>query len=204
MQSIDFKRRAELMKLIPDHVEAWRNGDREPLIKLRIELGSRQWHIEHDDKRGMSIGEGNYFNRKVWIVNPSEREFYTNHRSHRTLVKSYVLEFGAYGGTHLLVYTDGLEDALEQCAGWLADHAPGHIMVHGSDEHITLIKEACEENGLTYDGLRDQDEQRFYEMCEQAEQDLTYTESGFLTSHEWFISLENPDTETLYRFIHGE
>lgn len=41
-------------------------------------------------------------------------------------------------------------------------------------------------------------------ILESAEADLTHTDSGFLTSYEWGISLEDPDAATLYAFITGE
>ncbi len=89
----------------------------------------------------------------------------------------YYFTFGAVGATHLLVwsaYNEGLEGALEEAAEWLAEEAPGHIT---SDEEIRELIEEAEAEGL--------DEEAAYE---QATADLTYTESGYLTSYEWSVT----------------
>lgn len=193
------KQRLDLIRLIPDHVAAWKEGNKEPLIKLRIELGRREWHI-HTDEKGMKIGHN--CKRDIYVVNPDQREYYTGDRRNGT--RCFVLGFGAFAWTRLLVYTTSLDEALEECGAWLADHAPGLIMPMGSPEHLDLIKEYCSDHDLDYDSLNEpHNQERFWGVCEQAESDLTSTESGFITSHEWTILLENPDTETLYQFIHG-
>lgn len=200
MTDVELKTRRDLIAMIPDFVAAAQAvpEKREALIQLRIDLGRRNWHFEKTEK-GLSIGEsGSSFSRQIHIVNPQDREFWKRHGE----VKCKVLWFGAYGWTRLLVYTDSWEDAIKECAAWLAEHAPGHIMAHSSDEHIALIKEACEDAGTTYEQAM-ADDDLMMRICESAETDLTYTESGFLTSHEYGIALENPDTETLYQFIHG-
>jgi hypothetical protein len=121
------------------------------------------------------------------IVNPENRSMGRYSRSNR-----YVLWFGAHGPTYLMVWEDSLEDALETAAGWLADNAPGLIMPDG-DEHLeSLRREACEEHGLTYpapDGT-DYEAEGYYAAFESAEADLTYTESGYLTSYEWGIMFD--------------
>lgn len=102
---------------------------------------SRNWHARKE-KGGISIGEGNSsFTRQVTMLNPTYKTYHKH---------SYVLWFGGCGATYLHVYEDSLESALEECASWLADHAPGHIMTFGSDEHTDLVKEACEERGLPF------------------------------------------------------
>ena len=60
---------------------------------------------------------------QLTIINPSNRD-YARHR--------YVLSFGAHACTHLMVYASSLDSALEECADWLADNAPGHIMLTGN------------------------------------------------------------------------
>jgi hypothetical protein len=157
---------------------------------------SRNWHANHTD-RGISIGEGMSFARKVYLNNPTERKWYKH---------SYVLWFGESGATYIHCYANSLEDALEECGAWLADHAPGHIMPFGSDEHTELLKEACQDAGVEFNpdkfyGVIDSDAD---EILQSAEADLTYTESGFITSYEWGVSMEDPTTESLYSFISGE
>lgn len=158
---------------------------------------SRNWHTEHTE-RGISIGEGFSFSPRVYLVNPTSKCPNRYHPQH-----CYVLWFGACAATYLHVYADSLEDALEECAAWVAEHAPGHIMAHGSDELVALYREAFEEIGLTWDGNVDWNDRKQELAMQSAESDLTYTESGYLTSYEWGIALEDPTTEDLYRFIGG-
>jgi hypothetical protein len=86
--------------------------------------------------------------------------------------------FGTVGTIFLLVWARGVESGLEIAAGWLETNAPGHLMVHGSEELKQLYDEAREELG------EDADEE---EVEQQATADLTYTESGYLTSYEWTV-----------------
>lgn len=158
---------------------------------------SRNWNA-HDKGGCIAIGEpGSYFTREVVLLNPDMKQWHKH---------AYVLWFGSVGMTYLHVYADGLEDALEECAEWLAEHAPGHIMKAYSEEHIDLIKDACGDAGIEYDpalfagSSLDSELER---VLQDAEADLTYTESGYLTSYEWGISLEDPDAATLYDFIKG-
>ncbi len=125
------------------------------------------------------------------VVNPSERD-YTDHR--------FVLSFGAVGTTHLLVWGH-LDDALETAAEWLAEHAPGHIMAHDSDELQELFNEAMGELYPESESIDDLDPEQVERCQEQATADLTYTEAGYLTSYEWFITLENPTRSELKSFI---
>lgn len=119
------------------------------------------------------------------IVNPSNRSFCDNR---------YVLWFGACGPTFLMVWEHSLEDALETAAGWLADNAPGLIMPAFGEEHMGLLKEACEERGLTleqWQALCDAGDGTYSDIQEDAEADLTYTEAGYLTSYEWGIVFDD-------------
>jgi hypothetical protein len=82
-------------------------------------------------------------------------------------------------------------------------------MKHGSPEHVELIKEAFDEHGVVYDpgtlhATPLTDESAMDVAIQSAEADLTYTESGFLTSYEWGISLEDPSPADLYKFIKGD
>lgn len=53
---------------------------------------------------------------QLTAINSNDRDWTSNR---------YVLAFGAYGWTKLLVWANSLEDALEECADWCADNAPG-------------------------------------------------------------------------------
>lgn len=164
---------------------------------------ARNWnHSRHDkDPNAIVLGESGSQYRQIVMINPTERTFHSSRfdgSSHE-----FVLWFGAYGTTRLHVYARGLEDALETCAAWLADHAPGHIMAMGSDEHTDLCKEAFEDAGIPWTGEIDWNDHAQDQAIQSAEADLTSTESGFLTSYEWGIALENPSTEDLYAYVCG-
>lgn len=134
----------------------------------------------------------------IVIVNPSDRGNHQSRWGHDT--PRFVLSFGAYGSTHLMVWGH-LEDALEEAADWLADNAPGHIMLHGHggdtrDPQLDeLMAETCEELGLAWPIPDDCDDMQPYWDAEQtAYADLTYTERGYLTSYEWCITLDEHAT----------
>lgn len=106
-------------------------------------------------------------------------------------------QFGAYAGTNVFVFAGpghrALEDALEEAAAWLEENAPGHIVTNR--EIMDLVREVLEEQGKTEGewqrALEDRDEWA-YEVQEEATADLTYTEAGYLTSHEWFVNELQP------------
>jgi hypothetical protein len=103
----------------------------------------------------------------------------------------YLFTFGAYGCVHVLVIGEpGVCEALEEAAGWLAEHAPGHLIKFGSEEHTALLREACEDKGAEWDSLDDEDR---WEVNDAACVDLTYTESGYLPSHEWTFTVPDRD-----------
>lgn len=130
----------------------------------------------------------------IVIVNPDQRDW-ARHR--------YVLWFGAYASTRLMIWANSLESAIEDAAEWLAEHAPGHLMAPNSPEYIDLLRDACKDHGIEWDP------DRFYggidseieAVIQDAEADLTYTESGYLTSYEWGICLEDPTREDLASFV---
>ena len=117
---------------------------------------------------------------------------------HRWEDGRWLFSFGAYGDTHVLVLGfDGVYDALEAAAEWLAKYAPGHLMAHDSDELKELYREACDEHEVSYEELArgELDGNPEADEVEQtATTDLTYTESGYLTSCEWFVT-EAPTRE---------
>jgi hypothetical protein len=92
----------------------------------------------------------------------------------------FLFWFGAVGSTPVVVFNDSLDDALEEAAALLLDEGMvGHIMPYGSAELQELYDEAAED--LPEDASEE-------EVREAAEADLTYTESGFLTSYEWGVN----------------
>ena len=103
-------------------------------------------------------------------VNSNDREW-TRHR--------YILAFGAYGWTRLMIWANSLDDALDEAIDWLVDNAPGHIC----DEQVEeAYKEAIAE-GKSED-----------EAMEIAEQDTTSGGNcgNRILSYEWFILVEDP------------
>jgi len=95
----------------------------------------------------------------------------------------YVFTFGAYGSNHVIVVGHkGVCDALEVAADTLADIAPGVFEAPGYEptdcEHRTV--------GPYCDGVHNGCDV-CTEACEDAESDMTYTEAGWIISHEWFV-----------------
>lgn len=163
---------------------------------------AKNWqHEPHLDRDGhptgaICVGDSNSsFVRQVILTNPTER----SHHQH-----SYVLWFGAYGWTRLHTYADSLDDALESCAAWLAEYAPG--LIRRLSDYHDLMKDACEEIGIPWPSTQDdttRDEQ-YWQAEERAMVDHTRTESGWIPSWEWGVALEAPTTEQLYRYVKGE
>lgn len=105
----------------------------------------------------------------------------------------YEVQIGPYAHLNFVVFAEkheGLEHAIEQVGAWLADNAPGALT--GDDEMEELYVEAAqdlypdkmakvEKGGWWHDllGPSERDSVR-----EQAEADMMYTESGWLTSYE--------------------
>lgn len=71
------------------------------------------------------------------IVNPGERDW-TRHR--------FILAFGAYADTSLMVWADSVDDALDECVDWIAEHAPGLLADEAvADEYQRGIAEGLDE-----------------------------------------------------------
>jgi hypothetical protein len=99
------------------------------------------------------------------LVNPSD---------YPVLKGLIAFHFGAYGDTCLLVWTKGSdwEGATETAVAWLSEYKPG--ILTSEAEVAQLVKEARQDDPSL------DEEQAF----EQATADLTYTESGWLSSAE--------------------
>lgn len=97
----------------------------------------------------------------------------------------FMFQFGAYGTTHVLAY-GSLEEALEEAAGVLRERAPGHFVdVELPDGYAAMSED-------------EQDAAR-----NEAEADLTYTESGYLASWEWAI-VEMRSAAELLAYVYRE
>jgi hypothetical protein len=125
----------------------------------------------------MSHKQGN-----LTFVNPTDR----NWARHR-----YVLDFDAYGSTHLCVWANCLEDALDECVDWIADNAPGLL----ADEQVAEAYKGAIAAGKSED-----------EAQEEAEVDTTCAGNAgnYLHSWEWALHSEDPDRATILALIGGQ
>ncbi len=109
------------------------------------------------------------------VVNASDKDW-TKHR--------YVLAFGAYGDTKLLVYGNHLADAFDEAIDWIADNAPGLLC-------NAEVEEAY--NAAVAEG---QEEERAWES---ATVDTACGGNGgdYMHAWEWCIVAEDPSREEL-------
>jgi hypothetical protein len=123
---------------------------------------------------------------KIIAVNSSDQDW-TDHR--------YILGFGAYGWTRLMVWANSLQDALDESIDWIADHAPGLLcddQVH--EEFRRLRGQEPDENGqLSLPFLSEE------EAMQEAEQDTTCggNYGHYILSHEWCVIAEDPTREEI-------
>jgi hypothetical protein len=106
----------------------------------------------------------------------------------------WLFQVGACGPVYVAVWTrTTLEDALEELGGFLVDKGyDGLITPHGSEEAKAMYDEAREELGPDAT-----DE----EVMEHAEADMTYTESGWIRSWEWYVDEVDPRDEQYMKLL---
>ncbi len=107
---------------------------------------------------------------KIEIVNPRDRDW-TRHR--------YILCFGAYGWTKLMVWANSLDSALDEAVDWIVDNAPGLLADEQvAEEYARAIAEGMSEE----------------EALEEAEVDTTCAGNcgNYILSHEWGVVVEDP------------
>lgn len=94
--------------------------------------------------------------------------------------------FGQIGTSHVLVWAGSFEDALEEAAGAVMDKGLVGYFV-SNEEMEELYREACEEHGLPWEEFASHGmiDEKSEEVLQDAEADLTYTESGWIPSDEW-------------------
>ena len=128
--------------------------------------------------------------RKYYILNPREIfDFRPYGRGWGGAGRGglHVLWIGQHAPTRIGVFTDGLEAALEEAAGFAKDHWPGLLI---DDAFLkTLHDEAKQE--LVEAGGDPEDEDLDGKAWEEATADMTYTESGHIGSDEWGIECDN-------------
>lgn len=125
--------------------------------------------------------------RKVTLVNPCPRDNRAG-LSRYGSERAFILWFGAYGETRLLVYARHLEDALDECVGWIADHKPGLFCDDAVEaDYLEGISE-----GLSED-----------EAIEQAEADMTVCDGGhYLAPWEWGVLGEDLTPKQIADYVH--
>lgn len=108
--------------------------------------------------------------RTITPVNSYDRDW-TGHR--------YILSFGAYGDTLLMIWASSLDDALDEAIDWIVDNAPGLL----ADEAVSYAFTEALCAGHSED-----------EAHEISEVDTTVGGNcgHYLHSHEWGIVAEDP------------
>lgn len=122
--------------------------------------------------------------RNIIVVNPNDRSFTRNR---------YLLWFGQFSPTFLLVYANSLEAALDEAVDeYLSEHEPASVVDH--EEQKELLEEAAAEHGEDYEFV-----------TEEAFADLTPAggHGEYIVSYEWGIVAENPTKEQLIEFHRG-
>lgn len=102
----------------------------------------------------------------------------------------FVLCFGAYGETKLVVWADHLHDALDDAIDWMVENAPGLLC---DDEVSEAYQEAIEEG---------KSEEEAHEIaCEDTTQGGNC--GNYILSHEWGVLSENPSKDQLREICGG-
>lgn len=106
----------------------------------------------------------------IVIVNPNDRSW-TRGR--------YILGFGAFSPTYLMVWANSLDGALDEAIDWIVQFAPGYLC----DEQVTEEYQAALAEGLSEE-----------DAIERAEEDTTCGGNcgNRIVSDEWCIVAENP------------
>jgi hypothetical protein len=178
----------------PERRGTWKGSSRDLVVNpARARRGDK--HGRETDEEFLVI-EDTDSNEAGWIlINPLEYP-QKRHAGIGERTQLYGLQFGAYGWTKVLVWSGSLDDALEEAAGWLADHAPGIFV---DQENLAELekearKEAREENPKADDDELDEI------VMDTAYTDLTYTESGYIPSYEWTIGFDSENQGTSSEF----
>jgi hypothetical protein len=108
------------------------------------------------------------------IANPTDHDWVSG---------LFAMTFGATGSSHVLVWANGVEDALEEAADYLEEtgksghFVPEDIMRQHYEEARAELGEGADEDAVS----------------QKAEEGLTYTESGYIPSHEWWVDDASPE-----------
>jgi hypothetical protein len=146
-------------------------------------------HDDHEDTSHM-LAEVQAIEATHPYVKASERLHVNTSGDHERGI--WIFHFGAYGCTHVLAF-GCLEDALEDAAETLKKVAPRHFCDEAVNEAYNEAYESAIAAG------KDEDEAQ-QEGWDASAEDVTYTESGYLASHEWNVS-ELQDLSEVVDFI---
>jgi hypothetical protein len=148
----------------------WHGSSKDLVVNPTARRGDKHGQELIEGEEGFIVIETEPHDRHPYIlVNPLDFE----------MNNLYGLHFGAYGWTKLLVWSRHLENALEPAAEWLEKYAPGLLT---SEQEIGRLMEEVREE---HPGISDE------EAYEEATTGLTYTEAGWITSHEWGVSFDS-------------
>lgn len=132
----------------------------------------------------MHLGHTGYSTHEITYINENDQSWAKH---------SYILWFGQVGSTYLMVYANGLQDALDEAIDWLVENAPGHIVDDEvNEEFARLQKDREAELGRSLDWTTDNDEMS--KIAEEAEVDTTSggNAGNRINSDEWGIVAEDP------------
>ena len=96
----------------------------------------------------------------------------------------FILQFGPYGDTRLMIFANNLQEAIDVAIDWIGENEPGLL---ANDQRDEAFLEARSE-GMTED-----------EAWDCAGEDLTIGGNcgDCILSHEWAIIAENPTREQI-------
>ena len=108
---------------------------------------------------------------------------------HRNRERPWILWFGAYGSTRLLVYARHLQDALDECIDWIAEHAPGLLY----NDQVAEAYQECIDQGMTQE-----------QAWDESQTDMTCAGNcgDFIASWEWGIVAEDPSPAEIAAIHH--
>lgn len=120
---------------------------------------------------------------KLWFANASDGPSGRYHRPNL-----YRMQFGASGTAFVLVWAHSFDDALEEAAGFCRDKGWNGLFC--DDEYLAeCYRDACEDEGIDPKEFPSHgvfEDPRHERALQAAEEDLTYTESGWIPSGEWY------------------
>lgn len=138
-------------------------------------------------ERGVEIGPTDTsFGRRVTIINAADR---WPNMFHMRRQQTFILAFGQVSATYLMVYADHLQDALDECIDWIAEHTPGMLCNDEvEEEYKRLLAEGKSEE----------------EAMEEAEADTTCggNAGDRILSYEWTVAAENLTRQELDEFLY--